>query len=218
MKIAKLTIIVPCYNEKNTIAQVIKILRSVDLYPVKKEIILVDDGSDDGTTELIKKEDEDKVNEIFIFHHKNKGKGSAIRTALKITSGDFVIIQDADLEYDPNEIKHLLDFAQDRSAKVVYGSRNINRNKKSYLHFYYGGILLTKIGNLLFGLKLTDLTTGYKLIQKRILEDLKLEERGFGFCAELTAKIAKRRIKIFEFPISYEPRSFKEGKKIRVSD
>lgn len=214
----KLTILIPVYNEKETILKILEKIENVDLKKIgfEKEIIIVDDGSTDGTEKILKNlEKKYKV----IYHQKNQGKGSAIKTGLKYASGDYVIIQDADLEYDPQDYIKLLECAIKNRAQVVYGSRTLNpQNKYSSFLFYVGGRILSFITNLLYGTKITDEATGYKLFKTELIKSLPLFSKGFDFCPEITAKIAKRKIKIYEVPINYYPRTKKEGKKIRIKD
>jgi glycosyltransferase involved in cell wall biosynthesis len=214
----KLSIIVPVYNEKKTILEILKRVENVNLEDLgfEKEIIIVDDGSTDGTREILKKlTSKYKI----IFHPKNKGKGSAIKSGLKKVTGDYVIIQDADLEYDPKDYRALLECAIKNQAQVVYGSRTLNpKNRYSHFIYYLGGKFLSFLTSFLYGAKITDEATGYKLFKTELLKKISLESKGFDFCPEVTAKILKQRIKIFEVPISYYPRKKKEGKKIRVSD
>jgi len=213
-----LSIVIPVFNEKNTISEILKRVERVDLGSLgfDKEIIIVDDGSRDGTREVLKGfEGKYKV----IYHPKNQGKGAAVRTGLERVSGDYVIIQDADLEYDPQDHKKLLDFALKNKAKVVYGSRRLNpENKPSYSSYYWGGIILNWLTNLILGTKITDESTCYKLFKAEVIKSIPLKCKRFEFCAEVTAKISKRGIGIYEVPISYWPRHIEEGKKIRWRD
>jgi len=213
-----LSIIIPVYNEKNTILEILKKIEQVDLndFSFGKEIIIVDDCSTDGTKEIL-----DKLGNKYkiIYQPKNQGKGAAIRTGLEYVSGDYLIIQDADLEYDPKDYKKLLAFSLKNKAKVVYGSRLLNpHNKFSHLSFYLGGIFLNLATNLLWRTKITDESTCYKLFKTETIKSIPLKCQRFEFCPEITAKIAKRGIKIYEVPISYYPRHLKEGKKIKWSD
>lgn len=211
----KLSIIIPVYNEKNTILEILKKIETNNLTDLgfEKEIIIVDDGSTDGTLEILKGLEK---NYKIIYHPKNQGKGAAIRTGLKYATGDYTIIQDADLEYDPKDYKKLLECAIKNNAQVVYGSRNLNpKNKYSSLLYYLGGVFLTFLTNILYNAKITDEATGYKLFKTEFLKSIPLDSKGFEFCPEITAKIAKRKIKIYEVPISYYPRSIKAGKKIK---
>ena len=213
-----LSILIPVYNEKNTISKILEKIEEVNLdkFSIEKEIIIIDDGSTDGTKDILRSlGDKYKI----VYHSKNKGKGSAIRTGLQYVSGDYVIIQDADLEYDPEDYKKLLDFALKNKAKVVYGSRQLNPgNRHSYRSFYLGGIFLSLVVKFLYGTKITDESTCYKLFKTETIKSIPLKCKRFEFCPEITAKVAKRRIKIYEVPISYHPRSKKEGKKIRWRD
>ena len=212
----RLSIIMPVYNEKETIAEIIRKVKEVDLNDIKKEIIIVDDFSTDGTRKILEKV---KDNEIkIIYHDKNMGKGYAIRTALKYVTGDIVIIQDADLEYNPEDyIKLILPIIKGEN-KVVYGSRMLGKNKYSSLSFFLGGQLVTFVANLLYGTKITDEPTCYKVFNSDVIKNLNLECKGFEFCPEVTAKVAKKGFKIKEIPISYYPRDKKHGKKINWKD
>lgn len=213
-----LSIIIPAFNEKNTISEILKRIEGVDLKDLgfQKEIIIVDDKSTDCTKEILKSlEGKYKI----IYHRENQGKGAAIQTGIKHVTGDYVIIQDADLEYDPQDYKKLLSCALKNNAEVVYGSRRLHpKPKYSYLSFYLGGLLLTWLANILYGLKITDEATGYKLFKTEAIKNIKLDCKRFEFCPEVTAKIAKEGIKIYEVPINYFPRHKKEGKKINWRD
>lgn len=213
----KLSIIIPCFNEKETVLEVIKKVEQVKLGRVKKEIIIVDDGSVDGTRELLKK----RVKEHkLLFHPRNMGKGWAIRTALKHTTGDIVIIQDADLEYDPNDYQKLIRPIVDDRYRVVYGSREKGGKKKAHsgLLYYLGGRFLTWLTNALYSSELTDAPTCYKVFERELLSSIPLTCRRFEFCPEVAAKILKKGIEIKEVPIAYYPRKVGEGKKIRLRD
>jgi glycosyltransferase involved in cell wall biosynthesis len=215
----KLSIIIPVFNEKKTILEILKKIEKVNLANLnfEKEIIIVDDGSTDGTREILENL---KEKYKIVFHDKNQGKGMAIRTALERVSGDFVIIQDADLEYDPQNYLKLLKFALENKAEVVYGSRRLNPQNKQYSDpfFFLGGIVLSWLANFLYNIKITDEPTCYKLFKTETLKSIPLKCQRFEFCPEVTAKIAKRKIKIYEVPISYYPRHKKEGKKINWRD
>ena len=215
----KLSVIIPVYNEKKTIKKVIDKVKGIRLKNIKKEIIVVDDFSTDSTRNTLKNI---KDSTIKIFSHKiNMGKGAAIRTGLKNCTGDIVLIQDADLEYGPNEYGKLLKPILDNTAKVVYGSRiaAIRRNKKNmYKLHYFGNVFLTFMTNLLYEAKITDMETGYKVFKKDVIKDITLRATRFDFEPEITAKILKRGYKIHEVPISFVGRSFEEGKKINWVD
>jgi glycosyltransferase involved in cell wall biosynthesis len=209
----KLSIIIPSYNEEKTIIEVLNRIKNVKL-DYAKEIIVVDDGSKDSTLSLLK---DYKGQKIKIIPHKvNSGKGAAVRTGIDNASGDIILIQDADLEYNPQDYASLLRPIE-KGENVVYGSRMINAPKQKGLH-YYGNIFLTFMTNILFGKKITDMETGYKVIKKEVLNGIKLKAKSFDFEPEITAKILKRGYRISEVPISFNPRSFKEGKKINVID
>ncbi len=212
----KLSIIIPVYNEKKTLPKLLKKVENVK--GINKEIIIVDDGSRDGTRDFLNKV---KRKYKVIFHEKNQGKGMAIRTGLKHATGDIVIIQDADLEYDPNDYHKLIKPIVEGKAKVVYGSRRLQKQKEEYANigFYIGGIGLNFIANLLYpNLHITDEATCYKVFKADVIKNLNLKCKRFEFCPEVTAKLAKRKIKIMEIPISYHPRSVEEGKKINWKD
>jgi len=212
----KLSIIIPAFNEEKTIEEVVKKVENISL-PIGREIIVVNDGSTDGTANVLR-ELKGRFNFTLIEHQKNMGKGAAIRTGLKAATGDFVIVQDADLEYNPEDYRKIIAPLLEGKAEVVYGSRTLGKNKRGSLSFFWGGKLLTFASNLLYGLKITDESTCYKAFKKDLLVSLNLESDGFEFCPEVTAKIGKRKIKIYEVPISYSARSKKEGKKIKWKD
>ncbi len=214
----KLSIIIPCYNERQTIASILKLIDAVNLGSVKKEIIIVDDRSNDGTTSILKKYPPKKY-KVF-YHKKNSGKGAAIRTGLKNVTGDIVLIQDADLEYDPRDYPKLIEPIIKGKAQVVYGSRERNRQNKRHSgwSFYAGGLFLTWLTNLLYGSKLTDEATCYKAFDANLIRKIPLQCQRFEFCPEITAKVLRRGIKIAEVPIAYHPRTTQDGKKIRLRD
>lgn len=216
-----LSVIIPVFNEKNTIEKILRKIDAVDLSALgfKKEIILVDDGSSDGTREILFRIQKQVNSPKIIFHETNKGKGAAIRTGLSAVSGDYVIIQDADLEYDPSDYKKLLECALKNNAQVVYGSRRKGSGKQfSSFSFYLGGAVLTLATNLLYGTNITDEATCYKLFKTEIMKNIPLKCERFEFCPEVTAKVAKKGIKIYEVPINYFPRHQNEGKKIKWRD
>lgn len=215
----KLSVIVPVYNEAETIAEIIERVVNVELGDVEKEIILVNDGSSDGTEKILEGLHSRWPDLIKVAHHEqNQGKGMAIRTALQHVTGDVVITQDADLEYDPQEYPKLLAPFENPEVQVVYGSRNLQKNPRSSWSFYWGGRLVSWVANLLYGSTLTDEATGYKLFRTELLQSLDLQSRRFEFCPEATGKILQRGIKIHEVPISYSPRTQAEGKKIGWQD
>jgi len=215
----KLSIIIPVYNEEKTINEVINQVLKVSLNNIKKEIIIVDDFSTDKTKEILDKIKSDSI-KIF-YHQKNMGKGSAIRTALRHATGDIILIQDADLEYNPEEYPKLISPILDKKTKVVYGTRlsyiKSYRRNMYWLH-YFGNWVLTLITNLLFNARLTDMETCYKVFTKDVIENIKLRSRRFDFEPEITAKILKTGYKIHEIPIIFQARKFDEGKKITWRD
>jgi glycosyltransferase involved in cell wall biosynthesis len=209
----KLSVIIPVYNEKETI---LKILEKVQKVPIEKEIIIIDDGSNDGTTEILKNIKDKNIK--IIFKKVNEGKGSAIREGLKYVKGEIIVIQDADLEYEPMDWIKMVELIEEKNVDVVYGSRVLGRGKKSSLFFYLGGRILSIITNILYNAQITDEPTCYKMFKKKVIKSIELKCKGFEFCPEITAKIRKKGYKIYEVPISYNPRSIKEGKKIRLKD
>ena len=212
----KVSVVIPVYNEIDTIEE---ILARVDKVAIKKEIIVIDDLSIDGTRERLKKIIADKENVKVIYHNRNKGKGAALRTGFESVTGDIVIIQDADLEYDPNEYPKLLEPISDGRADVVYGSRFIGGPHRVLFFWHYvGNKLLTLISNALTNLNLTDMETCYKVFKRQILKDINLKSNRFGFEPEFTAKVSKKRLRIYEVPISYSGRTYSEGKKITWKD
>ena len=218
----KLSIIIPCYNEKNTIEIILKkIYESLENYQILNyEIVIVDDFSNDGTKQLLNNLIRKNKLNIF-FHEKNLGKGAAIQTALKYISGDIVLIQDADLEYDPHDYNKLLVPFFEANADVVYGSRFLGGGKYVRIHFfwhYLANKILTFICNLFINLNLTDMETGYKVFKSNVLKSIELKEKTFSFEPEVTIKLSKKNYKFFEVPITYNGRSYEEGKKIGLKD
>ena len=218
----KISIIIPCYNEKDTIKDIIKkIIKSLQNYEILRyEILIVDDFSDDGTGEVLKDFENDKEIQIF-SHSTNLGKGAAIHTALEHITGDITIIQDADLEYDPFDYHKLLIPFFETNADVVYGSRFLGGGKYVRIHFfwhYLANKILTFICNLFINLNLSDMETGYKVFKTSALKSVNLKEKSFSFEPEVTIKLAKKNYKFFEVPITYNGRSYEEGKKIRLKD
>jgi glycosyltransferase involved in cell wall biosynthesis len=214
----KLSIIIPAYNEKDTIEEILKLVKAVDLKGIEKEIIVVDDGSKDGTREILK----NTAGIKYIFHEKNMGKGGALKTGFLAATGDILMIQDADLEYDPNEYVRLLAPILSGRADVVYGSRFIGGDPHRVLYVYHhlANKFLTALSNLLSGLNLTDMETCYKVFKKEVIDSFKdkLESKRFGIEPELTARVAKGKWKIYEIGISYYGRTYEEGKKINWKD
>lgn len=211
----KLSIVIPCYNEKDSI---LEILQKVKAAPIEhKEIIIVDDMSTDGTRELLKEQVEAMVDQV-IYHKQNTGKGGALKTGFTAATGDVVIIQDADMEYDPDEYPDVVNPIFEGRAKVVYGSRFLKQRAKGYLLNRLANKGLTFLSNCRTHQKLTDMETCYKAFQRELIQSIDIEEKRFGFEPEITAKISKMGITIHEVPISYYPRSNEEGKKIGFSD
>lgn len=208
----KLSIIIPVYNEKNTLLDIVKRVESID---IDKEILLVEDASTDGTREVCQ-----QLNgSVRVFYHdRNKGKGAAIRTGLKEATGDYVLIQDADLEYDPDDYLKLLKPIEKGKAEVVYGSRFTGEHRNMFFLHWMGNKFLSLVTNLLYNSTISDMETCYKLIKRDIIQSLNLKCNRFDFEPEVTAKILKRKIRIYEVPISYCGREFQEGKKITWRD
>ncbi len=210
-----LSIIIPCYNERENI---IKILDKIDeVQGFKKEIIVVDDCSNDGTRDILKTQVKERVAKL-VYHEKNGGKGAALKTGFSQATGDVVIIQDADLEYDPMEYKDVILPIVQGKAKVVYGSRFKASPSKGYLANRLANKFLTFLSNIFTHQKLTDMETCYKAFRREIIQSVDIEEKRFGFEPEITAKISDMRIRIHEVPISYYPRTNEEGKKIGFKD
>ena len=215
----KLTIIIPVYNEIKTIEKLIKKILKIN---IKKQLIIVDDGSSDGT-ELILKKYKSRIDKL-IFHKKNLGKGAAIKSGQKYVSGQYIGIQDADLEYDPRDLKKIVKEMSKKNIKVMYGSRVLKKNKfkntQNFTHIVriWGNVFLTKASNFLNRQKLTDAHTCYKVFDTRVYKKIKLKEKGFSFCPEITTKISMLNINIEEFPINYIGRTYEQGKKITAFD
>lgn len=218
--IKKLSIVIPVYNEERTIKKLLMRVCSVNLGNIKKEIIVVNDGSTDKTLMEIRKAKKDGLGLRLISYKKNRGKGYALRMGFKYVTGEAVVIQDGDMEYDPNDFNKMLLKIAKKGVEVVYGSRLLGKKviRHSGLSFLVGGLILTKLTNILYGSNLTDEPTCYKMFATKLLKSIKLKSKKFEFCPEVTAKVLKRGIKIYEIPISYNPRYLNEGKKIRTSD
>ena len=214
-----LSVVIPCYNEKNTIETVLDAVRNCGVK--NTEIIVVDDCSQDGTRDLLQGELRSKIDKL-IFHKFNQGKGAALAKGFQAATGDVVVVQDADLEYDPKDFVRLLEpfVCGRKDADVVYGSRYARGEKYMIKRFYHtaGNKFLTLMSNLFTDLGLTDMETCYKMFRRELIQSIQIEEKRFGFEPEITAKIAKKRCRIYEMPISYYPRSYTEGKKIGVKD
>ena len=213
----RLSIIIPCYNEKDTIKEIVHAVRGSS-YP-DKEIIIVDDCSSDGTQEILRNEVAPLVSQV-IFHPQNQGKGAALRTGIQVATGDVVIVQDADLEYDPEEYPLLVEPIAQNRADVVFGSRFLGGHAHRVLYFWHrvGNGVLTLFSNMLTNLNLTDMETCYKAFRREIIQAIKIEENRFGFEPEVTAKVSKLNVRIYEVGISYYGRTYEQGKKIGWRD
>jgi len=212
----KISVVMPVYNEIGTIEKIVARVQAVSL---EKEIIIVDDFSTDGTRDLLKKINQEQENVRVLYHECNQGKGAALRTGFESATGEVVIIQDADLEYDPREYPVLLEPILDGRADVVYGSRFLGGPHRVLFFWHYlGNKLLTLLSNALTNLNLTDMETCYKVFKREILEGMNLKSKRFGFEPEFTVKVAKKKLRIYEVPISYSGRTYAEGKKIGWKD
>ena len=215
----KLSVIIPCYNEIHTIEKILNKIKKLSISKI--EVILVDDCSNDGTREkihdkIINKNLVDKI----LYHDKNLGKGAAIRTGIKAATGEIIIIQDADLEYDPIEYQKLIKPIMDKKADVVYGSRFLGESEHRVLYFWHrvANAILTILSNIFTNINLTDMETCYKVFKAEIIKNIEIEENRFGFEPEITAKISKLKCRIYEVGISYHGRTYDEGKKIGWQD
>lgn len=218
----KISVVIPVYNEINTLEEIIRRVKAVDMV---EEIIIVDDGSTDGSREYLQRLENEKSREAgpkeikIFFHEKNLGKGAAVRTAFNAVTGKVVIIQDADLEYDPREYHKALEPILDGRAEAVYGSRFLGGPRRVLFFWHYlGNRFLTLISNMVNNLSLTDMETGCKIFRREIIKDIKIKSNRFGFEPEITAKLARKKCKIYEVPIAYSGRDYGEGKKITWKD
>ncbi len=217
----KLSIIVPVFNEEATIAEILKKVIDEQIPSVKKEIIVVDDGSTDSTREKLAKFKSSGID--IILHEKNQGKGAAVKTGIREATGDYIIIQDADLEYDPKFIKDLLKPIMENKAEIVYGTRikrmpNFKGEERTlqFLVHYLGNRFLSLVTSVLYGQWVTDMETGYKLFPKKALDNVRLNARGFELEPEITSKLLKKKYKLLEVPIKANPRGYDEGKKLNT--
>jgi glycosyltransferase involved in cell wall biosynthesis len=211
----KLSVIVPVYDERNTVAEIVRRMRAVDI-PLEREFVLVDDGSTDGTRAVLGQLTDSTVR--VVYHEKNKGKGAAIRSGLAQVTGDLVLIQDADLEYDPEDWPKLLAPLLRGKAQVVYGSRFTGERRNMLFLHWIGNRFLSLVTNVLYNTTLSDMETCYKLFDRRVLAAITLRSSRFDFEPEVTAKVLRQGIRIYEVPISYAGREFHEGKKITWRD
>lgn len=210
------SIVIPVFNERKTIKKILERVMHAPSLHYRKEVIVVDDGSNDGTTEILKKYR--RTGLIKKYLSKNLGKGAALRVGFAATTGEIIIVQDADLEYDPQDYPMLLAPFLRPETKVVFGSRELTMNKHSYTLFFLGGKLVTYVTRLLFGGQVTDVPTGYKAFKRDLLMKIPLKCQRFEFCPEVTAHLLKRGITINEVPIKYAPRKIEDGKKIKMRD
>lgn len=214
----KLSVVIPVYNEKDTLEKLLEKVEAVEIPDVEKEIVLVDDASTDGSREILKRLEAERSDLKIYFHLVNQGKGASLRDGFYLTTGDYVIVQDADLEYDPQDYKKLLRAVKEEDADVVYGSRfSGNYKDMSGLH-YIGNKALTLLTNILYGVMLTDMETCYKLVPGSFIRGLRIDSSRFNFEPEITAKILRSGLKIVEVPISYAGRTVAEGKKLCWKD
>ncbi|MCS6771388.1 MAG: glycosyltransferase family 2 protein [Kiritimatiellae bacterium] len=214
-----LSIVIPVYNEARTVETILNRVRSVDV-GLRKEIILVNDCSTDGTREVLERLAKEDPTLVVLHHERNRGKGAALRTGFARATGDIVLIQDADLEYDPREYPQLLQPILDGHADVVYGSRFIGGGPHRVLFFWHmvGNKFLTLLSNMMTNLNLTDMEVCYKVFRREVLQGIVIKEERFGFEVEITAKVARKRCRIYEVPVSYHGRTYEEGKKINWKD
>jgi glycosyltransferase involved in cell wall biosynthesis len=216
-KLRKLSVIVPVYNERNTLVEILRRMRSVELPDgIECEIIVVDDGSSDGTRDVLRQLGDSTVR--VVMHDVNRGKGAAVRTGFQHATGEFILVQDADLEYDPEDWPKLLAPVLRGRARVVYGSRFTGERRNMLLLHWIGNRFLSLTTNVLYNTTLSDMETCYKLLERALIEDLNLQSNKFDIEPEITAKVLKRGVRIYEVPISYSGREFDEGKKITWRD
>jgi glycosyltransferase involved in cell wall biosynthesis len=211
----KLSVIIPIYNEINTLEEIISRVQETKL---ADEIVLVDDGSIDGTREIVEKF-KNKNGFVVVMHEKNQGKGAAVRSGFEVAKGEIFLIQDADLEYDPREYPNLLKPLNEGLSDVVYGSRFLGASRRVAMFWHMiANKMLTLFTNILYDTMLTDMETGYKVFKREVVDDMPLHSKRFEFEPEFTAKILKRKYRIFEVPITFNPRDYSDGKKIGLSD
>lgn len=213
----KVSIIIPVYNEKKLVIDVLKKVKEVRIPNADVEIIVIDDYSTDGTRDILKKQGLKYADKV-LYHEVNKGKGAGLRTGFKESTGDVVIVQDADFEYDPMEIPSVVEPILKGKCNVCYGSRFLNKEYKGYKQNQLANKVLTGLSNFMTGLKVTDMETCYKAFDGELIRSIDIIENRFGFEPEITAKISKRRVKLLEVPIHYYPRTKEEGKKIKLKD
>ncbi len=219
----KLSIIIPVFNEEKTIAEILDRVNKVSIRDVQKELIIVNDGSTDATASEIKNQKSKIKNFRIITHSKNLGKGAAIRSGIKQASGDYILIQDADLEYDPKSYNKLISPILQKKSKVVYGTRlkrlpNLSKDERTlrFLLHYIGNKALSLLTSILYGQWITDMETGYKIFPKKAIMNMRINAKGFEFEPEITAKLLKSGFRIDEIPITTNPRGYKEGKKLQT--
>jgi len=216
-KLRKLSVVVPVFNERNTLVEIVRRMRAVELPDsIEREIIVVDDGSDDGTRDVLQQLGDSTVR--VIMHERNRGKGAAVRTGFANATGEYVLVQDADLEYDPEDWPKLLNPILRGRTRVVYGSRFTGERRNMLFLHWIGNRFLSFVTNVLYNTTLSDMETCYKLVDRRLLNELSLSADRFDIEPEITAKILKRGVRIYEVPISYTGREFDEGKKITWHD